>query len=129
MDGVHTITYYSVDVAGNVEAARHFVVTVDTTRPLLIMRGKRVTGRHSKPVKLQIRVRDASSCQLLVTVSSKVGRHIAKHNYVLSTRHTSSWQAVKLSLKLSRGVYGLKMQLRDAAGNLSSVKNLFLIIS
>ncbi len=128
-DGVHTITYYSVDVAGNVETAHHFAVTIDTTRPVLTVKAKRIAARHGKPIRLQISARDASSCQLLVTVSRKVGRHVTKRSCVLSTRHAGSWQAVKLRLKLSGGVYALKLQLRDAAGNVSAVKNIFLIIS
>lgn len=128
MDGVHVVSYYSVDVAGNVEAVRHFSVTIDTIRPVLSVSAKRIAVHRGGTLKLRYRERDAETCRLLVALTRKVHKHTSKYSYILSTRHVSSWQTFRLRLRLPRGTYAMQLRLCDAAGNLSAGKSMYLTI-
>ncbi len=131
MDGVHTITYYSVDEAGNVEAPHVFTVRIDTIRPVFTYRGtKSLAGRRNGSVKLQLRARDAGgTCTLVLKLTRKVGKKVKTYQRTVVTRHTSKWQTLKFSLRgLPRGTYTVVLRLSDPAGNLSVAKTVKLTV-
>jgi hypothetical protein len=125
-DGLHTVSYYSIDNAGNGDSslARQVTVRIDTTRPAFALRSAtRVSVRRGHALSLRYRARDAGgTCKLVVTLSRKVGKHVVKYTYTLSTRHVSSWQTHTLRLTRPRGTYTAVLRLRDPAGNLSAAK-------
>ena len=61
-DGLHTLTWYAVDNAGNREAPQTAVLRIDTTGPTTI--GKNVTAFTGHAVKLRYEVLDALSPQV-----------------------------------------------------------------
>ncbi len=121
-DGLHTVSYYSIDNAGNGDSslARQVTVRIDTTRPAFSLRSAaRVSVRRGHALSLRYRARDAGgTCKLVVTLSRKVGKQVVKYTYTLSTRHVSSWQTHKLYLTRPCGTYTAVLRLRDPAGNL-----------
>ena len=125
-DGVHTISYYSMDVAGNAGPTGQVKVTIDTRRPALTLRGAtKVTVRKGRFLALRYRSVDAGgACKLVLTFSRKVPGKAVKTSFTISARRVSSWQSSKLRLKLAKGAYAVKLQLRDLAGNLSAVKTM-----
>jgi hypothetical protein len=125
-DGGHTISYYSVDNAGNTGPTQQFKVTIDTTRPVLALRGATsVTVRKGRYLALRYRSRDAGgACKLVLTFSHKVHTKVVKTTFTISAKRVSSWQSSKLRLKLAKGAYTVKLQLRDLAGNLSAAKTM-----
>ena len=132
MDGVHTISYYSVDEAGNVEAAHVFTVRIDTIRPVFTYRGATsFTARRNGTLKLKLRARDAGgTCTLVVKLTRKVGKKVTTYQRTVVARHTSNWQTVKLGLRgLPRGKYTVVLRLSDPAGNLSTAKTIHLTVS
>jgi hypothetical protein len=131
-DGVHTISYYSVDEAGNVETAHVFTVRIDTIRPVFTYRGaKSFTAHKNGVLKLKLRARDAGgTCTLVVKLTRKVGKRAMAYQRTVLTRHTSKWQTVKLALRgLPRGKYTVVLRLSDPAGNLSAAKTIRVTIS
>ena len=131
-DGLHTVSYYSLDNAGNGDAslARQVTVRIDTTRPSFTLRtAKPVTVPRGRQLSLRYRARDAGgTCKLVVTLSHKVGKRVVKYSYTLSTRHVSSWQTTKVRLTRPRGTYTAQLRLCDPAGNLSAAKTIRVTI-
>jgi len=131
-DGLHTVSYYSIDNAGNGDSslARQVTVRIDTTRPAFTLRSaKRVTVHRGRSLSLRLRARDAGgTCKLVVTLSRKVGKRVVKYTSTLSTRHVGSWQTVKLRLTRPRGTYTAVLRLCDPAGNLSAAKTIRVTI-
>jgi hypothetical protein len=129
-DGVHTITYYSMDVAGNAGPTGQVKVTIDTRRPALTLRGAtRATVRKGRFLALRYRSVDAGgACKLVLTFSHKVHGKAVKASFTISAKRVSSWQSSKLRLKLAKGAYTVKLQLCDLAGNLSAVKTMHVTV-
>jgi hypothetical protein len=129
-DGVHTITYYSMDVAGNAGPTGQFKVTIDTVRPVFTLRGAAtVAVRRGRYLALRYRSRDAGgACKLVLTFSHKVHSRVVKTTFTISAKRVSSWQSSKLRLKLAKGAYTVKLQLRDLAGNLSAAKAMHVTV-
>jgi hypothetical protein len=130
MDGVHTITYYSVDAAGNAEASRQFKVTIDTTPPLFSLRtARRLAVRKGRYLTLRYRAVDARGTgKLLVTIAPKAHKQVHKASYALPTRWTRKWQKAKLRMALRPGTYVVRLRLVDAAGNLSVTRSVSVTI-
>jgi hypothetical protein len=57
-DGAHTLSYYSVDGAGNVEATRSVVIVVDTTSPVINYVGNRGTYTVAEVVDISCTATD-----------------------------------------------------------------------
>ena len=129
-DGVHTISYYSMDVAGNAGPTGQVKVTIDTRRPSLTLRGAtKVTVRKGRFLALRYRSVDAGgACKLVLTFSRKVHGKAVKTSFTISAKRVSSWQSSKLRLKLAKGAYTVKLQLCDLAGNLSAVKTMHVTV-
>ena len=129
-DGVHTITYYSMDLAGNAGPSGKISVTIDTVRPLFDLRGaKSVSVRKGSFLSLRYRSRDVGgACKLVLTFSTKVHKKTVKTTYTVSAKRVTKWQSSKLRLKLAKGAYTVKLQLSDPAGNLSLVKAMHVTV-
>ncbi len=125
MDGVHTVSYYSVDTAGNVAATSQFKVRIDTTRPLLRVRvAKHLVVRRGHFMRMRYRARDAGgACKLLVTISRKAHQRVVRRAYAFKMNRTGPWRRARLRLTLRRGTYVVRLRLADTAGNLSAVKS------
>ena len=130
MDGVHTVSYYSVDTAGNVAATSQFKVRIDTTRPLLRVRvAKHLVVRRGHFMRMRYRARDAGgACKLLVTISRKVHKRVVRRAYAFKMNRTGPWRRARLRLTLRRGTYVVRLRLADTAGNLSAVKSFRLTV-
>ncbi|MGD0996976.1 MAG: hypothetical protein ABR941_01470, partial [Thermoleophilia bacterium] len=125
MDGVHTVSYYSVDTAGNVAATSQFKVRIDTTRPLLRVRvAKHLVVRRGHFMRMRYRARDAGgACKLLVTISRKAHQRVVRRAYAFKMNRTGPCRRARLRLTLRRGTYVVRLRLADTAGNLSAVKS------
>jgi hypothetical protein len=121
-DGVHTVSYYSVDKAGNVEATKSMSVRVDTVGP----KGKaqNVTVKRGKTCKLWFDVDDSISPKVTLALYVKTRGGFTKarwswgYNKVLPTGY---WWWQKYTCRLRRGTYRIEVRGNDLAGNHQSV--------
>ena len=118
--GSHVISYWSVDNAGNAEAAHTGYVNVDGSAPTTSAYA--ATVKHGKKVKLAYRVNDAvpGSGQASVTIkiyfkSRKIVKTFTAGPCVANTRCSYSWRCT-----LPRGKYTIKVFATDLAGNAQS---------
>ncbi|GEM_PF-926045 len=114
-DGVHTLSYYSSDVAGNSEAAHTIAVKVDTTGPATAV--KAAVGYVSRAVTLRYRVADelspkASAVTLVVTD----GAGQAVSSLSLGSRRTGTWYGARWTPPAA-GVFRYSVAAQDLAGN------------
>ncbi len=129
-DGVHTITYHSMDVAGNEGPTGQVKVTIDTRRPVLTLRGAtKVTVRKGRYLALRYRSVDTGgACKLVLTFTRKVHKKVVTTTFTISAKRVTKWQSSKLRLNLTKGAYTVKLQLRDLAGNLSTAKTMHVTV-
>ena len=121
MDGVHKVTYYSVDAAGNVEAAKQFVVRIDTRRPTTRAPYAAGVVRYHW-VKLRCMVADPrpSSTRAVMTIRirDRQGHVVLRLSYPHA--RTRIWLSKSFKCKLRRGTYRFSIYATDAAGNVQS---------
>ena len=120
-DGPHTVTYWSADTAGNVEAPTPVVVNIDTRqpttkalKPLPVLRGR--------TAKLRYMVADQAPCA--GTAAAKIVIKNAKGKTVktLNVKRVKAGvtATVKFRCKLATGKYKFFVYATDAAGNAQS---------
>jgi bacillopeptidase F (M6 metalloprotease family) len=121
MDGVHTVSYHSVDKAGNIEATKTFVVRIDTRRPSTKAPYRASVLRYGD-AKLRCRIVDKKPCGLYGSVRvvvKKLNGHVALRKSYTHVR-TNALVRLKLRCKLARGTYRFFVLAGDAAGNAQS---------
>ena len=118
-DGVHKVTYYSVDAAGNVEAAKQFVVRIDTRRPTTRAPYAAGVVRYHW-VKLRCMVADprpsATRAAMTIRIRDRQGRVVLRLSYPHA--RTRIWLSKSFKCKLRRGTYRFSVYAKDAAGNI-----------
>jgi murein peptide amidase A len=118
-DGLHTLSYYSVDNAGNQEAPQVAALSVDTTGPTIV--GRTVRGFTGRATTLKYEVLDALSPRadnVVLTVSDDRGRVVAR--LALGTRSTGLWYGVRWTPPAT-GTYRYSLSAEDLAGNAGSM--------
>ncbi len=115
--GSHTVSYWSVDGVGNIEATHTAYVNIDTGRPACLALAD-VQVKPGKVAKFPFRVNDPSpSCgKADVTIKIYRGRVVVKtillKRVTLKRRHVYSYR-----VKLARGAYTWVVRATDIAGN------------
>ncbi len=115
--GSHTVAYWSVDGAGNVEARRTGYVNIDKGRPTCVA-VSRIDTKRDSTVSFVFRVNDpAPSCgkadvKIVIKRGAKVLQTIRFAALRVNVRHTYSE-----SLHLSYGAYTWVVTATDLAGN------------
>ena len=117
-DGLHTVLYRSVDVAGNVEQTRSVAVGIDTRRPTpLATKAARVRRGHT--ATLLFSVRDprpgAPTAAVTIRVRTSSGRLVKKA--VLNARPVNTALRYSFVCRLPAGTYRFSVYATDAAGN------------
>jgi hypothetical protein len=120
-DGVHTVTYWSTDVAGNVGAATPAVIRIDTRKPTTRAPYAAAVIRL-RTVKLRFVVADQAPCA--GTASARIVVKNA-HGHKVKTIKVARVKAgvtstVRFRCKLAKGKYRFFVYATDAAGNAQS---------
>ena len=114
-DGLHTLSYYSTDSAGNVEVAHEIAVKVDTTGPFTSVRA--AAGYGGRTLTLRYRVSDRLSPEVVavtLTVTDGGGRAVA--NLALGSKRTGAWNHARWT-PAAAGVFHYTVAAQDLAGN------------
>ena len=116
-DGAHTVTYRTLDVAGNLERSRSCTVRIDTRRPQPVAAAATVTGGHTASLLYRIRdVRPGSpTANVTIRVLTKAGhlvRKLRESAVPVNTRLTATFVC-----HLARGQHHFLVYAVDAAGN------------
>jgi hypothetical protein len=145
-DGLHTVSYYSTDISGNIETAQSVTVEIDTTAPVIsvaylssaphqfhsgratysskAVRGHHASwhswGDHANRLRLAYRVDDNLSPTVAVTIQLVNFRGKVLQTISLGWRPTGKLQVYHLSGKLPRGFWRLQLTATDLAGNTQS---------
>jgi hypothetical protein len=117
-DGAHTVIYWSVDKAGNVEATHTGYADIDTVGPTTFT--KAASGHAGKAIALKYLIRDNLSHQAkdVVLVIRNSHRTVVKR-FSLGTKNVSTWYQVKWTPK-AKGTYTYTVTASDLAGNSQS---------
>jgi beta propeller repeat protein len=117
-DGPHTVTYRSLDGAGNLEAVKSLTIRIDTRGPTTA--GKTAAGRKGKAITLKYRIADSLSPQASnVTLTVKTAKGKVLKRFSLGSRTTNTWLSVKWTPKAG-GSYRYSVSAKDLAGNAQS---------
>jgi photosystem II stability/assembly factor-like uncharacterized protein len=114
-DGPHTLACRSVDLAGNVEAAKTTVIRIDSTGPTTA--AMRAQGRVGHRISLRYQVADALSSQathLRIIVRNRKGAVVKR--LPLPAARMGAWFTARWTPKV-RGTYTYFVFARDEAGN------------
>lgn len=119
-DGLHTVEYRSVDMAGNLEPFKRVQVGIDTTPPVTSVAGAEVVrGSTFKP---RYRVDDATSPRALdamLQVVNASGKIVCR--FSLGRPVTGTWHAGgACRVTLPKGTYKMRVLAHDLAGNAQS---------
>jgi hypothetical protein len=114
-DGPHTVTYWSIDKAGNVEAPHSGYVRIDTIGPTTLAHA--ASGHRGKPIALRFMVRDnLSSRATSVVLTIRTSRKAVVKRIGLGSVRTAVWYVAQWTPK-ARGTYTYTVSARDSAGN------------
>ena len=118
-DGVHTVTYRSTDMAGNVEPDRQCTVRIDTVGPTGTVTLPAGAVRSGRRVRVAFRVADARSPQahLVLVVRRRNGRLVKRVD--LGLRTVGAPLAYGLRCDFGRGRFAVTLgrATADLAGN------------
>ncbi len=118
--GETTVSYRSVDAAGNVETVQSSTVRVDTVAP--VTSGAKLSVRRGRRATFRIKVADPTPCspngaRVMIRVRTSKGRSVKTLTFRnVATNKTVSLAWAKCNLK--RGTYRYTVYATDAAGNL-----------
>jgi hypothetical protein len=116
--GVHTVRYRSIDLAGNIEEARACTVKIDAGRPTTWARAARV--RRGARVTLRYRVTDLTpraNVRLVVKTTAGAPRKTLRPGW----RGTNALRSASWRCTLARGTYRFFVYATDQAGNRQKV--------
>ena len=120
-DGLHTIVAYSTDRAGNAETVRTFTVGIDTQRPAVVLRKKRMTVRRGRGLVIAARVSDrrpsSGAASVTMVVKNRRGKVVKRAVFSASSISKASWVKWRFRCKLKKGVYVVRVSATDIAGN------------
>lgn len=126
-EGIHTVLYRSVDVAGNIETVQSATVRIDTVEPTSSATNN-VSARRGKLARLRYSVSDCTPSCGMVTVRLTIKRGAKTVKTVsLSGVPTNRARIYSFRATLARGSYVWSAQASDIAGNVgkaSAVKKL-----
>jgi len=121
-DGVHTISYRSVDEAGNVEPTRTCSVKIDTRRPTTAV-SRKVLVRRNRTAAVRYVAKDQApsggSVKATIVVKRKDGVVVLRYR-VRGWVTTGTAHTARFTCKLPRGKYTVRAGAVDAAGNKST---------
>jgi hypothetical protein len=116
-DGARTISYRSVDNAGNVETPKTVTVDIDTHPPTPQLRA--ASARHGRLAQIAYRVLDPAPCagtaSVTLAIRSASGRLAARLR--MPSAKTGVWLTQRYRCRLKRGTYSVLAYATDAAGN------------
>ncbi len=117
-DGLHVVTYWAEDAAGNVEPAHATSVGIDTRRPASKMTARALV-RRGAVAKLAYRVADTApnggSADVVISIISREGKTVKKATVAGATVNKSLRFTFRCRLK--KGTYKVRISATDAAGN------------
>lgn len=114
-DGVHALSYYSIDVAGNNEVAHTIELRVDTTGPSTSVRA--AVGYKGRAVTLGYTVADRLSPDVAaVTLVVTDGAGQTVRSFALGSRRTGVWYSARWTPP-AKGVFQYRLTAQDLAGN------------
>ena len=113
-DGVHTLTYFATDAAGNTEPPHSAELKIDATAPAVAVRA--TAGWQGRKVLLSYRVRDELSpaASVRIAVSDAAGAPVATLR--AGERTTGAWHTATWRPR-SAGTYSFTASAADLAGN------------
>jgi len=112
--GVHTVRYRSIDLAGNVEEARTCTVRIDAGRPTT--RARAALVRRGARVNLRFRVADLTpraNVRLVIRTTAGAPRKTLRPGW----RGTNALRSASWRCTLARGTYRFVVYATDQAGN------------
>jgi photosystem II stability/assembly factor-like uncharacterized protein len=115
--GIHTLSYFSTDLAGNVETAKSATVKIDTGKPISTAT-KNVTVTRGKKGTLGFKITDpAPSCgTAMVTLTIKLKAKIVK-TITVPNVPTNKARSNVFKVNLKKGTYTWTVKATDIAGN------------
>lgn len=114
-EGIHTIEFYSVDLAGNVEDLNTFIVKIDKTAP-------NVSLDVNKEYKL------GNSVQLTYSTKDSLSGVVSEEMVVTSPSLKTTVVANGESIKFDEhGVYNVTVTVTDTAGNSTTITKQFTV--
>ncbi len=118
-DGIHTVTYRSIDAAGNVEPDRQCSARIDTIGPTGAVTTPVRAVKSGRRVLVRIRVDDASSPQahVVLAVRRRNGRLVKRVDLGVRTVGTPLTYRLRCSFGRGRFVITLGRATSDLAGN------------
>jgi hypothetical protein len=117
-DGLHTVSYFSRDAAGNLETTKSCTVRIDTTGPTTA--AKATSGRKGHAIVLRYEVRDALSPKataVRIIIKNSHGKVVK--SFACATKTIATWYSVKWTSK-ARGTFRYFVYAKDLAGNAQS---------
>ena len=114
-DGPHTVSYYSLDNAGNAESPQSCTVLIDTSGPTIVLTASRPIGDRN--VVFSFRVDDdlaATAGQIVLVVTDshqRVVRQAAWAQRAVGTTYTVRWRPP------AQDTYTCRVTAADSAGN------------
>ena len=126
-DGAHTVSYWSVDKAGNTESAHSGYVKIDSKAPTTTAKAlsvKAAKAKKGKTLKIKLTIADpVPSCgtaDLTLTLTTRKGAKL--WSLVKSGQPTNKALVISRKLKkaLAKGTYFIVCRATDAAGNLQA---------
>jgi hypothetical protein len=126
-DGAHTVTYWSVDGVGNVEAAHTAYADIDSKAPTASAKKMTLSAakaKKGKTLKFRLTIADprpgCGSANVTLTLTSKKGKRL--WSLVKPAQPTNKALTVSYKLKktLKTGTYSIVCSSTDLAGNVQS---------
>ena len=126
-DGAHTVAYWSVDKAGNVEAAHNGYANIDTKAPTAKAKALNVRAakaKKGKTLKFRITVADpipgCGNATLTLTLTTTKGKKLWRLVEAGQPTNKALVVSYKLKKKLKKGTYSIVCKSTDAAGNVQA---------
>jgi len=123
-DGAHVVKYWSVDWAGNVEAAHYGYANVDSRAPRVSVGKKSVRAASAKKghvLRLRAVIIDpqpgCGTASCTVRLKNRMGRDVGRLTVAAQPTNRPLTLTCRLRQSLSKGSYRIVCSATDAAGN------------